>query len=50
MVVCNLDLFWVCIIGDFFHWIQFDPFWMKEQEVTQIFKFSWIGKGEKKMF
>jgi hypothetical protein len=38
----------VCIIDDLFHWIQFDPFWIKGQEVTQLFKFLWIGKRENK--
>jgi hypothetical protein len=38
----------MCIIGDLFHWIHFDPFWIKGQEVTQLFKFSWIGKRENK--
>ena len=33
-----------------FYWIQFDPFWIKEQEVTQRFMFSWIRKGEKRFF
>jgi hypothetical protein len=38
----------VCILGDLIHLIQFDTFWIKGQEVTQLFKFSWIGKGENK--
>ena len=33
-------------IGNLFHLIQFDPFWIKGQEVTQLFKFPKIGKGE----
>ena len=32
--------FWVCIISDLFHWIQFDLFWIKGHEVTQLFKFG----------
>ena len=35
-------------MGDLFHLIQFDPFWIKGQEVTQLFKFPKICKGENK--
>ena len=38
----------MCFIGNLFHLIQFDPFWIKGQEVTQLFKFPKIGKGENK--
>ena len=35
-------------MGDLSHLIQFDPFWIKGQEVTQLFKIPKIGKGENK--
>ena len=36
------------IVTGLFHWIQFTLFWIKGQEVTLLFKFSWIAKGENK--
>ena len=35
-------------MGDLSHLIQFDPFWIKGQEVTLLFKFPKICKGENK--
>ena len=42
----------MCVKGDLFDLIQFDPFWIKAQEVTQLFMFfsDWKSRKQKIVF